>query len=202
MNGFLNNMRQNGGLGMSNLVNAMRNTSRNRIQAGSGTTPNVSNSHAPIVPTNTVPKSPFVNGSRSVPSTIPGSNVPSINGNMSHYPVQNDSGRYGGMNQNDFMKKYNAGSTWGNTLQSRANTSTYDSNGVQTTYNNEGLSTGYPTPGYVPPADNSDNSDEYVNNLRKQLSEVEHRYYSDRTPENLDILNKAKQDYYDYTNDM
>ena len=186
MNGFLNNTRQNGGLGMSNIVNAMRNTSRNRNQAGSGTTPNVPTSNAPVVPTNTVPKSPFISGSRRVPSTIPGSSVPSIDGNMSHYPVQNDSGRYGGLDQNDFMKKYNAGSLWND-----PNTRHYPANTVPAT----GV---YPTTGYVPTTDNNDNSD-LAPDINYDGSDMAHKEYidalnaarNDRTPESFNRLSAA-----------
>ena len=134
MNGFLNNMRQGGGLGMSNFMNAMRNTSRNRIQAGSGlahgmlngsgaandmlhagsgTTNGVGPGSGLAAQTNTVPKSPL----GSVPSTIPGGSVPSVNNNMSHYPVQNDNGRYGGLNGYDFLNRYNSGSLWNMPIQ-------------------------------------------------------------------------------------
>ena len=107
---FLDNMRQNNGLGMSNLMNAIRNTSRNRMHTGYGTTPNMLTSHANTVQTNTIPNSPFINSSISNTSTIHGNSVPSINSNMSHYPVQNDDGRYGGMNRYDFLRNYNSGS--------------------------------------------------------------------------------------------
>ena len=149
---FLNNMRQNGGLGMSNLMNAMRNTSRNRIGSNigrNGIIPSaVHTNAASAISTNTVPKSPFVGNRNGPPPTIPGraiyqarGSVPHINGNMSHYPIRNDNapaGRYRDTSAYDFLRKYNAGSLWSN-----PNTGHYPTNTAP-------VPSGYPTPGYIP----------------------------------------------------